>query len=81
MYLGNFLQLFILEYETRRYSCMIWLLIILCVLASPVIIITLLLLYNAIIEGFLYLFNRKKYYKRLDEDIQEIIKVLMYGHY
>lgn len=60
---------------------MIWLLIILCVLASPVIIIILLLLYNAIIEGFLYLFNRKKYYKRLDEDIQELIRVLMYGHY
>ena len=60
---------------------MIWLLIILGVLASPVIIIILLLLYNAIIEGFLYLFNRKKYYKRLDEDIQELIRVLMYGHY
>ena len=60
---------------------MIWLLIILGVLASPVIIIILLLLYNAIIEGFLYLFNKEKYYKRLDEDIQELIKVLMYGHY
>ena len=60
---------------------MIWLIVILSILALPVIIIILLLLYNAIIEGFLYLFNRKKYYKRLDEDIQELIRVLMYGHY
>ena len=58
-----------------------WLIVILSILALPVIIIILLLLYNAIIEGFLYLFNRKKYYKRLDEDIQELIRVLMYGHY
>ena len=60
---------------------MIWLIAILGVLASPVIILILLLLYNAVIEGFLYLFNRKKYYKRLDEDMQELIRVLMYGHY
>lgn len=81
MYLENSQQLFILEYETRRHSCMTWLIIILGILASPVIILILLLLYNAIIEGFLYLFNRKKYYKRVDEGMQEIIKVLMYGHY
>jgi uncharacterized protein YxeA len=60
---------------------MIWVIVILCILALPTILIILLILYNAMIESFLYLFNRKKYYKRLDEDIQEIIKVLMYGHY
>lgn len=60
---------------------MIWLIVILFILALPIILIILLLLYNAMVEGFLYLFNRKKYYKRLDEDIQELIRVLMYGHY
>lgn len=55
---------------------MIWLVIILGILALPMILLLLYLVYQAMSEGFLYLFNREEYYKRQDEDLKRLLDVL-----
>lgn len=55
---------------------MIWLVIILGILALPMILLLLYVGYQAMSEGFLYLFNREKYYKRQDEDLKRLLDVL-----
>lgn len=55
---------------------MIWLVIILGILALPMILLLLYVGYQAMSEGFLYLFNREGYYKRQDEDIKRLLDVL-----
>ena len=56
---------------------MIWLVIILGILALPMILLLLYVGYQAMSEGFLYLFNREKYYKRQDEDLKRLLDVLL----
>lgn len=55
---------------------MIWLVIILGILALPMILLLLYVGYQAMSEGFLYLFNREEYYKRQDEDIKRLLDML-----
>lgn len=55
---------------------MIWLIIILGILALPMILLLLYVGYQAISEGFLYLFNREEYYKRQDEDVERLLNIL-----
>lgn len=55
---------------------MIWLVIILGILALPMILLLLYVGYQAMSEGFLYLFNREGYYKRQDEDLKRLLDVL-----
>lgn len=52
---------------------MIWLVIILGILALPMILLLLYVGYQAMTEGFLYLFNREKYYKRQDENLKKFL--------
>lgn len=55
---------------------MILLIIVLSILALPTILLLLYVGYQAISEGYLYLFNREEYYKRQDEDLKKLLEAL-----